>query len=136
MFLFQPHHYAAFNPPKPNQDDLATRGEREVVRDALLKLDELVWPLIKKEKWDLHRHWREENWVSMHHFVPRVVQRISAMWLSYGKSKEQLEFLKRLGGADYRNRDLEEKLQRLFPPHSNSISRQCFGIPLLAPARN
>ena len=103
MQLFQHHHYAAFDPPKPNQDDAGTRSEREAVRDALLELHEMLWPVIRREKWDLHPHWYEPAVVSSFHFVPRIVHRISAMWLSYGKSKEQLEFLKNMGGPDRRN---------------------------------
>jgi len=103
MQLFQHYHYAAFVPPKPNQDDPGTIGEREAVRDALLELHEMLWPLIRREKWDLHHHWYEPAVVSSVHFVPRIVHRISAMWLSYGKSKDQLEFLKKEGGLDRRN---------------------------------
>jgi hypothetical protein len=103
MQLFQHHHYTAFDPPKPNQDDAGTRSEREAVRDALLELHEMLWPLIRREKWDLHHHWYEPAIVSSFHFVPRIVHRISAMWLSYGKSKGQLQFLKEMGGLDRRN---------------------------------
>jgi hypothetical protein len=101
--LFQRHHYAAFDPPKPGQDDPGTRSEREAVHDALLELHEMLWPLIKRERWDLHHHWYEPAIVSSFHFVPRIVHHISAMWLSYGKSKEQLDFLKTIGGFDRRN---------------------------------
>ena len=119
MNLFLPCHYAAFQDPKPTLDDSLTRTERVQVRDALLELDEMLWPFIKASGWDLHRHRRSANYVSSHHFVylpdgTPIVRQIGGMWLHYGKSPGQLDFFKRMGGSDYRNRDLEENYDAFY----------------------
>ena len=43
MQQFLPHHYAAFDEPKPTMDDRATIAERALVRDTFLELDEDSW---------------------------------------------------------------------------------------------
>jgi hypothetical protein len=72
MRLFLPHHYAAFEPPKPDSNAPAVIAERETVRDALLELDDMLWPLIGAAGWDLHRHRLKAHYVSSHRFVWRV----------------------------------------------------------------
>ncbi len=114
MKLFQPHHYAAFDDPKPTLDDPAIVSERILVRDALLTLDDMLWPFINKSGWDLHRHRQRTHYVSSDHFVTledgtQVVNYIDGMWLHYGKSAEQLDFIKlQVGGYDYKRRYDEE----------------------------
>lgn len=113
MQLFQPHHYAAFNPPKPNLDDPPTVAERVAVRETFLQLDEMIWSYIQARNWDLHRHRQPAHYVSSDHFIylddgTPVVKYIDGMWLHYGKSREQLDFLKTLGGYDYHKLDNDE----------------------------
>ncbi len=113
MQFFSPHHYAAFAPPKPNLNDLSTIAERVQVRDALLRLDEMLWPIINQSGWDLHRHRQRGHYVSSDHFIflddgTPIVNYINGMWLHYGKSPKQLDFLKTIGGFDYSKRDVEE----------------------------
>ena len=114
MQLFQPYHYAAFDDPKPTLDDPATVSQRLLVRDALLRLDAMLWPIIGQSGWDLHRHRHPAHYVSSDHFVTlddgtQVVNYIDGMWLHYGKSPEQLDFIKlQVGGYDYKRRDDEE----------------------------
>jgi hypothetical protein len=112
MKLLLPHHYAAFDDPKPNLDDAPTVAERENVRDALLELDDMLWPFIRTAGWDLHRHRHKVHYVSSHHFVyldgKPIVDFIDGMWLHYGESPQQLDFLKTIGGYDYKHRDDDE----------------------------
>jgi hypothetical protein len=107
--LFLPHHYAALADPKPTQDDPQTRAERERVRDVFLQMDAMLWQFIKGTGWDLHRHRSELHYVSSHHFVfldgKPIVDEIRWMWLHYGKSPQQLDFLKAHGTFDYSRRD-------------------------------
>jgi hypothetical protein len=112
--LFQPYHYAAFDPPKPTQDDPVTVSERIRVRDALLRLDEMLWPAISRAGWDLHHHRQRTHYVSSDHFITlddgtQVVNFIDGMWLHYGKSPNQLDYIKlQVGGYDYKRRDDDE----------------------------
>jgi hypothetical protein len=119
MNLFLPHHYAAFNDPKPERDDPAVVAERVQVRDALLELDSMLWPRIEAARWDLHRHRQPNHYVSSDHFVyledgTPIVQYIDGMWLHYGKSPEQLDFLKTIGGFDYSLRDVNEYFNAFY----------------------
>ena len=52
--------------------------------------------------------------MAMTHFVPRIVQHISAIWLSYGKCKKQLDILKGMHGFDPKNPQLEENYDAFY----------------------
>lgn len=113
MQLFQSEHYGAFDSPKPELDDKQTIRERQNVRDKLLELDKLLWPFIDVQEWDLHRHRHPSHYVSSDHFIylndgTPIVRYIDGIWLHYGKSPNQLDFLKTIGGFDYTKRDLNE----------------------------
>jgi hypothetical protein len=111
MQLLKPQHYAAFEDPKPNLDDPPTVRERIAVREALLQLDDALWPFISRSGWDLHRHRHKTHYVSSDHFITledgtQVVNYIDGMWLHYRKSPEQLDSIKlAVGGFDYKRRD-------------------------------
>lgn len=113
MQLFQSEHYGAFNLPKPKQDDKPTVRERQNVRDKFLELNDDLWPFIEAQGWNLHRHRQSFHYVSSDHFIylddgSPIVNYIDGMWLHYGKSPEQLDFMKTIGGFDYTKRDLNE----------------------------
>ncbi len=114
MQFFQSIHYKAFEDPKPRLDDVPTRREREEVKEKLLELDERLWPFIQNKNWDLHRHRQVEHYVSSTHFVflpdgRPIVNFIDGLWLHYGKSPEQLDFVKLIGGGyDYKGYDDDE----------------------------
>jgi hypothetical protein len=114
MQFLKPQHYAAFDDPKPRLDDPPTVRERIAVREALLELDEMLWPFIRRSGWDLHHHRQTIHYVSSDHFVTlddgtQVVNNIDGMWLHYGKSAEQLDFIKlAIGGYDYKRRNDDE----------------------------
>ena len=102
--FFLEHHFNAFLPPKPDQDDDSIRRERLCVREALIALDQQLWPFIdgQRPKWDLHRHHQTEHFVSSDHFIyledgRPIVNKIGSMWLHYGKSHDQLNALRELG---------------------------------------
>lgn len=119
MQLFRPEHYAAFDPPKPDLDDPATVSERLQVRQVLLELDSLLWPFISSSNWDLHRHRQATHYVSSHTFIflddgRPIVKHIESMWLHYGKSPEQLDFIKTIGGYDYKKLHDEDYFNAFF----------------------
>src|SRR6185295_8302474 len=137
MQLFLPHHYAAFDDPKPRLDDPLTVAEREKVREALLELDDMLWPFIESTAWDLHRHRHKLHYVSSHRFVyldgRPIVEDIGSMWLHYGKSPEQLDFLKLIGGYDWKKRD-DDDYYNAFYLHTRIqfyLSSDCFRCWLL-----
>jgi hypothetical protein len=112
MQLFHSEHYGAFEPPKPELNDKKTIRERQNVRDKLLELDKVLWPFIETQGWDLHRHRQASHYVSSDQFIylddgTPIVKNIDGIWLHYGKSPEQLDFMKKIGG-NYTKRDLNE----------------------------
>lgn len=113
MQFFLPEHYNTFIPPKPTRDDSEIREERLRVRDRFLILEEQIWPFIQRHNWDLHRHRQRVHYVSSDHFIflpdgTPIVDNINSMWLHYGKSPEQLDFLRLIGGYDYKRYNDEE----------------------------
>lgn len=111
--LFTTQHYMAFDQPKPSLNDQNTISERMQVRDALFQLHEMIWPYVQTTNWDLHCHRQKAHYVSSDHFIflddgTPIVKYIDGMWLHYGKSLEQLDFLKTIGGFDYIKRDFED----------------------------
>jgi len=110
MQYFLPEHYAAFTEDKAALDTESVRIERERVSDRLMGLDNALAPYIESKGWDLHPHYMPQHRVSSTHFVfledgTPVVNRIPWLWLHYGKSREQLNFLKLIGGYDYKKYD-------------------------------
>ena len=110
MQYFLPEHYAAFTEEKAALDTPSVRSERERVRDRLLGLDVTLSPYLAERQWDLHPHHMPQHRVSSTHFVflengTPVVSRIPWLWLHYGKSREQLNFMKLIGGYDYKKYD-------------------------------
>ncbi len=138
MQLFFPHHYEAFDPPKPALDDRATIAERIQVREVLLQLDDMLWPVIDQSGWDLHRHRQRAHYVSSDHFVylddgTPIVNYIDGMWLHYGKNREQLDYFKTLGGWEYLKID-DEEYYNAFYLHTRIqfyINSRCFRCWLL-----
>ncbi len=113
MQFFLPQHFSAFVQPKPTIDNPTVVAERVQVRNALLRLDALLWPTISRLGWDLHRHRQKHHYVSSDHFIflddgTPIVQYIDAMWLHYGKSAAQLDFFKTIGGFDYSRIDSQD----------------------------
>jgi hypothetical protein len=112
MQLFLSEHYRTFEPPKPELDDKAIVRERQNVRDKFLELDKILWPFIENQNWDLHRHRQASHYVSSDHFIylpdgTPIVKFIDGMWLHYGKSTEQLDFMKKISGNFFSKRDLD-----------------------------
>jgi hypothetical protein len=107
--VFQQYHYDSFIPPKPEDDNDPVRAERLRVREELTWLDCQLWPYIKSQGWNIHRHRQKEHYVSSYHHIWKsvsgitsdrpdgvgrwqpIVNNIRSMWLHYGKSQTQLD---------------------------------------------
>jgi len=117
--LFIQRHYDTFRGNNPHVDNNHVRHEREMVRDQFLWLEGPLTQYISQRGWDLHRHHQTAHLTSSTHFVwinnytgevsddegvvgewTPIVKEISALWLHYGKSKDQLNLYKNLS-QDY-----------------------------------
>jgi len=91
-FYFAPNDYAVF------QQGLASNaeydGERERVHDKLEALHKLVYPEIRRRKWDLHPHWMAQWLISAYRLSP-ATQRIDFMTLRYSKAETTIKLMKK-----------------------------------------
>ena len=150
--LFNAQHYAAFDPPKPFEDDPQVRQERVRVREQFLWLDQSLAPFIESHGWNLHRHHQKQHYTSSTHFIwinefgevsdtegatgrwQPIVKEIGWLWLHYGKSKDQLKLYKNLMGVYQYNRRDDENYHNAFYCHTRIqlyISNSYYGVWLL-----
>ncbi len=90
--FFSPADYAVFESglvSNPEYD-----GERERVRDKLILLHKMIYPEIRKRKWDLHPHWMTQWLVSAFRISPATA-RIDFMTLRYSKPETTIKLMKK-----------------------------------------
>jgi hypothetical protein len=155
--FFTKKHYDAFIPPKPDTDKntgygAVVRAERECVKDRFLDLEKPLTKFIKDKGWDLHRHHQIQHLTSSTHFVwihkktgetsvedlgidwQPIVKQINWLWLHYGKSKDQLNFLKTLLGTYQYNKRDDSDYFNAFYVHARIqfyLTESYFGVYLL-----
>lgn len=69
-------------------------GERERVRAKLASLHKMIYPEIRKRKWDLHPHWMTQWLVSASRISP-ATSRIDFMTLRYSKPETTIKLMKK-----------------------------------------
>jgi hypothetical protein len=69
-------------------------GERERVRDKLAHLHRLIYPEIRRQKWDLHPHWMPQWLISASRISPATA-RIDFMTLRYSKPETTIKLMKK-----------------------------------------
>lgn len=89
--FFKREHYEAFQGNKPLSYSDKANIERLNVRNRFYKLHDLLYPLIKKRKWDLHEHYVFDDTVSSATHNAYTSESLTGMWLHYGRSKKQIK---------------------------------------------
>lgn len=69
-------------------------GERDRVRGKLASLHKMVYPEIRKRRWDLHPHWMPQWLVSAARISP-ATSRIDFMTLRYSKPETTIKLMKK-----------------------------------------
>ncbi len=69
-------------------------GERERVHDKLEALHKVIYPEIRRRKWDLHPHWMPQWLISPFRLSP-ATQRIDFMTLRYSKAETTIKLMKK-----------------------------------------
>ncbi len=69
-------------------------GERERVRVKLASLHKMIYPEIRKHKWDLHPHWMPQWLISASRISP-ATSRIDFMTLRYSKPETTIKLMKK-----------------------------------------
>lgn len=88
---FREEHYAAFDGQKPRSRDAATNRERKVLYDRLFELHQALAPQVLAAGWELQPHYEEDHTVSSWKHGEYTEDALRAMWLNYGRSKEEVK---------------------------------------------
>lgn len=91
-FYFTPNDYAVFEPGLAGNAEYD--GERQRVHDKLEALHKIIYPAIRRAKWDLHPHWMSQWLISAYRISP-ATQRIDFMTLRYSKAETTIKLMKK-----------------------------------------
>lgn len=109
-YYFTDEDYEVFRDDRQTSSLSAEMNKRKEIRQKLLDLNELILPIIKERKWNLHNHYKPENITSM--IAPCEMNKGRVNWLGvrYGKSKRELadiNFGLSRFGSDDRSADIK-----------------------------
>ncbi len=96
--FFKLHHYIAFEGDKVKSRDKEVVQERMQVCERFLELHEILEPHIKSKGWDLHPHSMKQHITSSFQHGEFTGDRLSAVWLHYGRSQKELDKFKDIFG--------------------------------------
>lgn len=92
--FFKYEHHNAFVGSKPLSYSAEVDEERKLVYYRLYDLRDQVTPMIEAKKWDLYEHHMQDHVVSSYSHSSFTSEDLSALWLHYGRSKEDLQKFK------------------------------------------
>ncbi len=98
--FFKLIHYLAFEGDKPNQRTSNANNERYEVKEKLMELHDMIFPVIQKKGWDLHPHSMEQHIVSSYQHGEHTAESLDALWLHYGRSQFELDRFKEIYGEN------------------------------------
>ena len=91
--FFKYEHHHAFCGDKPwNRNDEGVIKERMQVKKRFYKLHDLLWPEIRRKKWNVEPHYEFDHIVSSHEHSIGTSDALHALWLSYNKPKKEIKF--------------------------------------------
>ena len=90
--FFLPADYAVFESGLTSNAEYD--GERERIRGKLADLHKIIYPEIRKQKWDLHPHWMTQWLISASRISP-ATPRIEFMTLRYSKPETTIKLMKK-----------------------------------------
>lgn len=107
--FFKAEHYLAFWGNKPY--DSKFDKERIAVKDRLLDLKELLDPEIRNNHLNIYPHYQERFWTSVPELDSANEGAVKAVWLHYGKSKDEIKYLQSIGDPDSNTFIYNERIQ-------------------------
>lgn len=90
--FFSPADYAVFGNGLTGNAEYD--GERERIREKLVGLHKVIYPEIRKRKWDLHPHWMPQWLISASRISP-ATPRIDFMTVRYSKPETTIKLMKK-----------------------------------------
>lgn len=89
---FKKEHHMAFRKELWSDSSRSANNERIEVQDKFLELNDIIFPKFTKYGIDALEHNTKNHIVSMYqHIVGATSQELGAMWLSYGKSQDEIK---------------------------------------------
>ena len=92
QMFFSPADYAVFKQGLVGNAEYD--GERQRVHAKLEALHKIIYPDIRRSKWDLHPHWMSQWLISAYRISP-ATQRIDFMTLRYSKAETTIKLMKK-----------------------------------------
>ncbi len=83
-------HHEAFSPEKISLDNPVVKIERDRVRIRMFDLHDLIIEELPDE-WNIHHHYETEHIVSSSDPNNQPEQKISGIWIAYGRDKDELK---------------------------------------------
>lgn len=90
--FFQKEHFKTFLTTNFKRNDKEILHERKCVQIRLLELHDLLYPEIKKKRWNIDKHNSEEHIVSgIDISNPFITNSLNSIWLHYGKTDKEIK---------------------------------------------
>ncbi len=117
--FFSYEHHQAFSGQTPYVSKPEDVEKRKKVRGRLLELHDLLWPRIEEKGWDIHHHHNAGYITSSVEHGLFTDAALHALWLHYGRSKDELNAFKEVYG-EYQTSMYHMRLQVLV--HELNVS--------------
>lgn len=90
--FFNKSNHLTFSPENRNKEgDETVKELRKETRQQLYDLHDLLYPEINSKGWDLHPHYVTDDIVSKPYLSFHRSNELSALWLHYGRSKQEIK---------------------------------------------
>lgn len=93
--FFKYEHFNAFTGKKPTTETPEADAERLGVWNRLYELHEQLLPAIRERNWDIHPHHIHDFIISSFRHGEYTNERLSSLWLHYGRGEADIERFKR-----------------------------------------
>jgi HKD family nuclease len=120
LSFFRKEEYLAFRKSLQTDRSIAAENERKKARERFLQLHAIIFPQFNTVGLSaLDHHGREENIVSLpSHRDGFTNEELNAMWLSYGKKREEIRRYQQLHSASYGRIKEPESDRQTFINHA------------------
>lgn len=113
-FFFTDDDYEVFDPELVTSTDIKINQQRNIVKNKLLKLHDLIYPTIRDHKLEIYKHYKETNITSLWYCNPRNNWKVDWLGLRYGQNPKIVKEM---------DKDLQSD-----DPDRGFLKYQCFQI--------
>lgn len=102
-FFFTNDDYEVFDPELVTSTDIKINQQRNIVKNKLLKLHDLIYPTIRDHKLEIYKHYKETNITSLWYCNPRNNWKVDWLGLRYGQNPKIVKEM---------DKDISERLNK------------------------